>query len=223
MHSSSPRTLTVTAAAVLAVAGLVSGCEKTTTTTETPAGTATTTTVTPTPATNSSMSDAGHAVADGAITAKVKTALLADADVKGLKVDVDTKGGIVTLSGALDSTANVDKAVSIAKGIDGVTSVDNRLTVGTSTASATGSAMAGADKTMSKAGEVLEDSAITAKVKTALLADPDVKGLKVNVDTKDGIVTLVGTLDNSANVEKAAGIAKGIDGVKSVDNKLMAK
>ena len=220
MHPSMPLPLKITAA-VLAAAGLLAGCEKTTTTSETPAGTTTTTTVAPTPEVSASMNDAGHAVADAAITTKVKTALLADPDVKGMRVDVDTQGGVVALNGQLDSAANIDKAVSIAKGVDGVTSVENHLSVGGGGGAA--AVVAGASGAMSRAGEVIGDAAITAKVKSALLADPDVKGLKVDVDTHDGVVTLNGSLESRANVDKAASIAQGIDGVKSVDNKLAVK
>ena len=108
---------------------LLSGCEQKTTTTTTPAGTTSTTTVSPTPAASQVVTRAGDAIADAAITAKVKTAFLADADVKGLQVDVDTRDGVVTLSGTLDKAANVDRAATIAKGMEGVKSVDNRLTV----------------------------------------------------------------------------------------------
>jgi osmotically-inducible protein OsmY len=53
------------------------------------------------------------------------------------------------------------------------------------------------------------DAAITAKVKTALLADPDVKALRIDVDTRDGIVTLNGSVTNPSNVERVASIATG--------------
>lgn len=248
MKTQSPGALTLTAAAVLSVA-LLAGCEKKeTTTVGSPPGstatTTTTTTVAPTPAANTAMNNAGDATADAMITAKVKTAYLADTDVKGLQIDVDTKDGMVTLNGNGNNAGNVDKAVSIAKGIDGVKSVQNNLTAGGNAtmagsamdstkdaANKTGTAMANAaDKTgnamsnaADKTGSMLGDAAITAKVKTALLADPDVKGLKVDVDTKDNVVTLSGTLDNRTFVDKAESIAKGIDGVKSVNNKLAAK
>ena len=68
-----------------------------------------------------------------------------------------------------------------------------------------------------KAGTAVEDSTITAKVKTALLADPDVKGLMIDVDTKDGVVTLKGTADKPANRDRAVAIAKDTGGVKSVE------
>lgn len=99
-------------------------------------------------------------------------------------------------------------------------------TPSTSAMSASASAMADSAATaasgaMTNAGAAIGDAAITAKVKTALLADPDVKGLQIEVDTKDGAVLLTGTADNESNVAKAATIAQGIEGVKSVDNKVV--
>jgi hyperosmotically inducible protein len=130
----------VAALSMLAAATLLVACEKKTTVTDTPAGTAATTTTTTTmapsdaassamAATTSAMNKAGDAVGDAAITAKVKTKFLADSDVKGLSIDVDTKDGVVTLSGSADKAGNVDKAVAIATGTEGVKSVENKLTV----------------------------------------------------------------------------------------------
>jgi hyperosmotically inducible protein len=128
------------ALSVLAAAALLSACEKRTTVTDTaPGSTATTTsstTVSPTAAassamaaTESAMSKAGDAVGDAAITGKVKTVLIADPDVKGLSIDVDTKNGVVTLNGSANKAGNAEKAVTLARGVDGVKSVQNNLTV----------------------------------------------------------------------------------------------
>ena len=106
------------------VAGLVlGGCEQRTATVATPSGTSSTTTVEPTSAAANTVARAGDAVGDAALTAKVKTALIADPDVKALRIDVDTKDGVVSLNGTADQRANADKAVAIAKRIDGVKSV----------------------------------------------------------------------------------------------------
>ena len=64
-------------------------------------------------------------VSDSWITTKVKAELLANDSVKGLDINVSTTNGVVTLAGMLDSKAQVDTAVSLAKGIKGVTSVDS--------------------------------------------------------------------------------------------------
>lgn len=80
----------------------------------------------------SSMAAAAGAVVDDAmITTKVKAALLADGGLKDIMIDVDTSKGDVTLSGAVSSQAQIDKALEIARGVEGVKNVDNKLTVKT--------------------------------------------------------------------------------------------
>lgn len=73
--------------------------------------------------------EAGQLLAQGGLTAKVKTALLADETVPGTRIDVDTQGAVVTLSGRLATQAEIDRAVAIARGIEGVERVENRLTL----------------------------------------------------------------------------------------------
>ena len=110
------RSILAGSVAALAATGLLAGCQKVTTT-QSPdrtTTTITTTTVIPTEPSASAtaamksaarevgseasavMTKAGDALEDGVITTKVKTALLADPDVKGLRIDVDTKAGVVT-------------------------------------------------------------------------------------------------------------------------------
>jgi osmotically-inducible protein OsmY len=72
--------------------------------------------------------EAGRLLSDGALTAKVKTALLADEAVPASSIDVDSSGGVVTLSGRLANQAQIVRAVEIARGIEGVSRVENRLT-----------------------------------------------------------------------------------------------
>ncbi len=128
------------ALSLLAAATLLVACERKTTVTDVPAGTSATTSSTTTvapstaasnamAATASAMDKTADAAGDAMITGKVKTKLLADPDVKGLAIDVDTKNGVVTLNGSADKAGNVDKAVSIARDTDGVKSVENKITV----------------------------------------------------------------------------------------------
>lgn len=70
-------------------------------------------------------------VDDAAITATVKAKLVADDELKAIDINVDTKGGVVTLTGAAPSPAAVDRATTIAKSVDGVSNVTNQLTVST--------------------------------------------------------------------------------------------
>jgi hyperosmotically inducible protein len=70
-----------------------------------------------------------QAIDDGAITARVKTALLAADGVAGTSIDVDTTRGKVTLTGKLPAREQVDRAVRIAASVEGVSGVENRLVV----------------------------------------------------------------------------------------------
>ena len=76
------------------------------------------------PKTDSQMGDSDQPVGDTWITTKVKTSLLADEDVAGLQVDVETVNGVVTLTGDVETQAQADEAERIAAGIEGVTRVD---------------------------------------------------------------------------------------------------
>jgi hyperosmotically inducible periplasmic protein len=76
-------------------------------------------------------SKSADATADAAVTAKVKTKFLADSSISGLKIDVDTKANVVTLTGTVATAAEKRRAVEVAKETDGVKSVVDRLKVGT--------------------------------------------------------------------------------------------
>ena len=69
----------------------------------------------------------------------------------------------------------------------------------------------------------VDDAAVTAGVKAALLADSGLSTATISVDTQKGAVTLTGTVDSDAMKAKAAEIAKGVKGVKSVVNNLTVK
>ena len=72
---------------------------------------------------------AGKAMDDSEITAKSKAALLGEPGMQSLKITVVTKDGVVTLTGAADTTENKDKAAKLIKQIDGVKSVKNKLEI----------------------------------------------------------------------------------------------
>lgn len=72
-------------------------------------------------------------------------------------------------------------------------------------------------------GEYVDDKTITAKVKSALLADPDVSGLQVNVETYNSVVQLSGFVDNPDQIPKATEVAQGVEGVKAVRNDLVVR
>lgn len=72
----------------------------------------------------------------------------------------------------------------------------------------------------SRLGEKVEDAKITTEVKTGLAVDKDLKALNIDVDTKDGVVTLMGTAPSATAKARAAEIARNVKDVKSVNNQL---
>jgi osmotically-inducible protein OsmY len=72
-------------------------------------------------------------------------------------------------------------------------------------------------------GQAVDDTAITAKVKTAFAQDPSVKAIDVKVDTFKGTVQLSGWVNTAEEKTRAEEIAKTIAGVKTVDNKISVK
>jgi hyperosmotically inducible protein len=72
-------------------------------------------------------------------------------------------------------------------------------------------------------GEQLDDATLTAKVKTALLQAPDVKGMQVNVDSDRGAVQLSGFVESQTQIDRAVQIAQGVGGVREVHNKMTIK
>jgi hyperosmotically inducible protein len=175
---------------------------------------------------------------DAEITSAVKTKLLADSKVGGLKIDVDTDHGVVTLTGPVHSTAERAEALRLAKNTMGVKRVVNKLELETAATSGTSdekstaakakdktedAAKKTADATKSgakKTASVLTDAEITTAVKTKLLADPKVGGLAINVDTSKHVVTLTGTVHSAEEKAEALRLAKTTMGVHNVVSKL---
>lgn len=73
------------------------------------------------------------------------------------------------------------------------------------------------------AGQYVDDSVITTRVKTAFVKDPDLKAMDIKVKTYQGIVQLSGFVDSKKEVTKAEEVAKNVSNVKSVENDLIVK
>jgi hyperosmotically inducible protein len=72
----------------------------------------------------------GQTIDDAGITAKVKTALAGEKDVSAMAINVDTVQGNVTLSGRVSNPVEAERAVQVARSVEGVKSVDSKLAVG---------------------------------------------------------------------------------------------
>lgn len=167
----------------------------------------------------------GQIIDDAAINTKIKAALLSEEGIDGLRVNVDTLNGKVTLTGAAETPEQIQKAKAIASQVSGVRSVDNRIAIldedalprVTVRTQVDDVKHGGATRT---AGEFIDDAWINAQVKVVLMTDEQVPGLQINVDTMNRVVTLRGRLDSRAEADWAVKLASSIKGVKSIDDQL---
>jgi len=154
---------------------------------------------------------------DAWIQGKLETVYLLNRHLNGFAIDTDVRGGAVHLTGKVESNIDKDLAGELAKGIDGVVSVKNDLVV------AEHSRVPAAEGDHRPFGEWVEDATTTARVKTKLLTDRNIAGLKINVDTKGDIVTLAGEVPSSEEKQLAEQLARNTGDVKDVHNQLVVR
>jgi hyperosmotically inducible protein len=150
-------------------------------------------------------------VDDAQITAAVKTKLAQEKMGSITRIDVDTSLGTVYLTGVAETAAFRDRATAVAREVRGVRQVVNNVSIQAP------SAAAGSSRTT---GQVIDDATITAAVKTKLAAEKLSTLTKVNVDTRNGVVTLTGNVDTETTRQRALDVARGVDGVRDVISNL---
>ena len=154
----------------------------------------------------------GEKVEDATITATIKSKLLWNSNTDGLDIHIDTNNGKVTLSGSASNDAEKSLAGRIAKESDGVVGVKNDLALVNKSDTVVKSQPA-----VAKPQPTMSDGWITAKVKSSLMFTRGVDSLDIKVTTRDGVVTLQGVVDSTAERELAIRVAQDIRGVKKVD------
>jgi hyperosmotically inducible periplasmic protein len=178
--------------------------------------------------------DTSVEVADGEITAAVKSKLMTDENVAARRIDVDTEDGVVTLRGTVASPTEADRAVELAKMADGVRLVHSYLKTDisdTNTSDDISELGEQAQDALNEAGGAIEtgveqaedlgsDAAITAQIKWKLAKDKLVQAADIDVDTKDRHVTLTGIVSNQQEAKRALQIAQSVEDVLAVDNNL---
>jgi hyperosmotically inducible protein len=151
---------------------------------------------------------------DAGITALIKTKLAADDRVRASEINIDTTNGVVTLTGNVDGQDARVRALQLAKETSGVREVKDMISVRVGTA--TGEAP-DPSRTL---GTRVDDAGITMRVKARLLDDPVVKGLQIDVDTRDGVVFLTGSVASAGEREQAIQLAETTEGVRNVEANL---
>ena len=154
------------------------------------------------------------ALSDGWITMKIHSLYITEDALDGSNIDIDTRNGVVTLSGTVASDAGRRRAVEIARMTDGVKSVtDTALRIAPEASGTTGAAASGR-----RAGRAVNDGWIKSKIYSQFLTEDFLNDSDIDVDVAKGMVTLSGTVRTQAARERAEAVAKSTDGVKGVKN-----
>lgn len=158
--------------------------------------------------------DTKSAFRDGWLEGKLETAIIMNEQLNPFDIDLEVNGSTAILEGEVASEVVKEHAKYVALSVEGIDEVKNKLEVNKD-------AKVNDKKTKERSvSRTLKDATITAGVKAELLANPEIKGLKINVDTAEGEVTLTGKVDSSAKRALAAYIAKDVAGVQEVVNNL---
>lgn len=154
------------------------------------------------------------------LTAKVQSKYFLDEDVKGHEINVTTNEAVVTLEGNVENEAQRRQAIALARSTEGVKDVVDRLKIAPEAGTGAAGATAPGDRRDVDTDMKRPDEWITMKIQSKYFLDTTVKGRKIDVDTKSGVVTLKGTVGTEAEKQQAAEMAKETEGVTRVVNQL---
>jgi len=160
------------------------------------------------------------AKSDAWLITKVKTTLLFHSNVNAIGTEVLANNGTITLRGEADSVAQKDLTTEYAMDVEGVTKVNNEMTVAKAEAKTDKDTIAKKADTM---GEAIDDTSITALVKVTLLNHRSTSALNTTVTTEKGVVTLEGNATSAAAKDLAGKFAGDVRGVKKVINNMSVK
>ena len=150
----------------------------------------------------------GTEIDDTIVTSWVKASLVADQEVKEFDIKVETRKGVVLLSGFVDSQVRLDRVIADTRAVTGVKGVENGMTL---------------KEGKTTVGNSVDDSIVTTRVKAALLGEAGVKGIDIGVVTSKGKVQLSGFVDNQTQIDRAMSVTRAVEGVQSVVNKMSIK
>jgi len=174
-----------------------------------------------------------HPVDDSLITTKVKGKLVGDKQTRKDNIEIETVDGVVNLTASAASKSNASRAVTLARQVKGVKSVKNNIEIDAAKTaqsrdsvdtyekkSKTAGATAAGTGSGAKSNQPVKDTEITTKVKAKFLEDKAVSATDIHVKTVNGVVQLTGNAKSRDEATKAAEIARGTEGVKSVKNNI---
>lgn len=152
----------------------------------------------------SSMAPRNTWESDSRTTSAVQKSLESNENVNAGQVGVETREGVVYLTGVVQTEAARREAARVAWRMEGVDGVENELTVGERTV-----------------GGQIDDVMISSTVKSKLIASSEIRAGDIGVSSSQGVVTLIGRVSSQLIRSDAERIAGGTSGVSGVNNELL--
>ncbi len=173
-------------------------------------------------------SRAGDRLADAWLTTQIQAKYFADRDIKARYIDVSTRNRIVTLQGYVQNDDMRHRVVDLAKQTNGVQEVQDRLLIGQTPQNADRTLPREAAPTSGQVesapapttGQPIDDARITTTIQAKYFTSGNVKGRRIDVDTRGGVVTLRGEVASEAEREEALRVARETEGVQRVEDML---
>ena len=145
------------------------------------------------------------------LKSKLITTYTLNEHLNPFEIDVTVEDGVVTLSGIVESNIEKELAEEIARGVEGVRELENKISVEPESESR---------KEDPGFFRAVEDASTTARVKYNLLLNRNTSGLDIKVNTMNGTVTLTGLIGSKVEKDLAIQIAKNTKGVIDVLDRL---
>lgn len=164
-----------------------------------------------------------QAVTDAWIDGKLEAAYTFNRHLSAFAIDTDVENGIVTLTGTVNSDIDRDLAGEIAKGLEGVNEVENRLLVAAESEAWSHGADADSESAAQPRrsfGRWVDDATTTAAVKAKLIGNSNVAARDIDVDTRDDVVTLTGSVRSDEERDLAEALARNVPEVRELHNQL---
>ncbi len=154
---------------------------------------------------------APKAVEDATVTGRIEGLFLLNEHLSPFNINTTTSKGVVTLTGSVADDIQKDLAGDLARSVEGVKDVVNNITVVGTVVS---------ERTQRSWREKVDDSTLTATIRTRLLYNKELKGIKIGVRCEGGVVNLYGVVGNDLEKQHIEEVVRETKGVTSVTNDL---
>ena len=161
------------------------------------------------------------AAKDAWLTGKIETAFVLNGHLNPFAISTNVDKGAVHLTGVVKDGIDRDLAGEVARAVDGVVSVKNDLKVDQKAADQAAAKAKTQKGDRREFGSSVSDATMTARVKSRLIGNSNVHAAKIDVDTKDHVVTLSGRVTSSSEKSLAEQLARNTTEVKAVHNNLV--